>query len=1191
MDNIIIHKMDSDTRETPPEKKAVNFLLKPPKGIQKAKLNYFHADIKYSDGKKEPINPEGYKESKFENPMYFNRTTEKGTQQKNKALCLLMGQTIIKDNINYKLICLDIDDKEKIDKRTNTNILNGLTKWKELMNEHKFKTETPRAETPSGGKHYFFIVDEQTFNKLPTSITEMTIDKIKYSIDMKINDQYIYIEPTYYKKSNEWVKYKFISDDFDKIELCPEWLLKLIFNHLFEQTPNQKEKKQITNKQLKEYTQFKQIIEKATEEEIKFFEKVLKFIDIKDIKEDVNKWLNVGRSLFFSGCDVEMWDNWSKGAKNYTGNKGAGCFYRWEKIIHHYDVKKLININHNFSIFKLLGYAYEKMNKEESNDLYKEACKIEKFSKILQDKQLNKMSIDEIFNNNVKYPSYDIDNEFLLPQTEEINKIKEPKNDQERMINYLFEFVESKKAMLIKSHLGSGKTQAIKRLINIIKATIQVINKTTENESVNLRIIMITHRQSLSYNLEDEFKKIGFSNYLNKDEIKYTDDKIIISMESLHKIYKEYKEVDETPKYDLVILDELESLLYHTKSPTHGDDNQRNYRLLEHLCNNSNKILGLDGDISQRALYFINSITTNNIFIKNVYKTNKTYKIFEDVEYYNDFIFKCLDNNENLYIFSMEKDKAKQYEELINEKYKDKKVLVIHGDMDDMKKKQIFINVNEEWRKYNVVITTSTTEAGVNFDPRDEDNKPIKHFSKILCILGSSITQRQLLQCLARVRNPTDSENIYVHNGKYKYTRNYSFTTYQDIKDNTKYSMLDEIYTNDKTYENYKQICIFNDVEDRNKERNFIEYFELLIKERGGKIEYTEKAEDKKKQIKPQKYKFNNILTANYIYDATEKELIMKKKESNKATEQEKYNLMKTTTLNYFGFLKYEIEHIEQFIEFLEFEKNKNPEKKESCNKFYYEFLKQSGNFRDEKEADDLLQKQHNLYFKFDCMLEEFINVNKAKHFLYLIDKDNLTKKYDTNKKIWIDKDKDILRITTEKKVDAINELMKLFKINDPTQETELKNFDSVIRKNYKKLQLFSDKDIYKHDYDIFMTEKGKEDLQPILNNVNSTLKYFGIEIKCEIGKQKRISKTERIREPSKYIFRPLEAVDTYYYNKMRNITAQKKKNPEYKQTLNDSKLFLNKYVPVEPSIEDIFNIQHNEEETEHILYDTDNKK
>lgn len=1120
-----------------PKVKNRKITLEPLKGVKDAKLNYFNGVLWYSNDKKKkiPHNPEGYTESTFIMPLFIDETTEEGKPKINNALCLLMGQKI---NDKY-LICIDIDDKEE------QNVNNGLSVWKELIKQQKYKPNTPRATTPSGGLHYFYTIDENTFNKLGGSQTKIFINGSKCSIDTKINNQYIYVEPTYYYKNNEIQKYKFTNDNFNKIEQCPEFIVKILTEQ-----PNNKHT--ILNNKIKNIKdiEIKQEITEATEEEKKIIKICLDNINInKCLGKNFINLLNIGKCLYFLGCSFEFFENWvNDSIKNYENKKAQfNLKYKWSKF------NNVQNIYNNFGIKKLFFFVYDHNNKEKANKIKEEAYKNDNFKNILLNIKLENMNIEDIYNNGVNYLSLNIESEFLLKQDEKLTKIyKQPKNDQERMNNYLLEFIENKKAMIIKSHLGSGKTQAI----------IKVLQYLQQQKNTNLKCIFITHRQSLAYDIENNFNKLGFKNYLNKDEGNeiYTADKIICSLESLHKINTAYTEQDEKPYYDVVILDEIESLLYHIKSKTHNDNNMRNFLLLFNLCKGSKKTLALDGDICPRSLNFINSITDNYIYVKNSYQTNKKHHIYEDVEEFN---IKYIKTDENKYIFSMESNTAQHYEEEIKKEKPDRKVLKIIGDMDDNKKKEIFKNVNEEFTKYNDIITTSTTEAGVNYDPKTPDNFTLKHFDKILCILGSSISQRQLKQGLARVRNPKDKDNIYYHtNGKYKYTRNYNFTTYEDLKDISHYYELDNTFKNLEGYEAYKQNCIFNDVEERNKEKNFIEYYELLLKETGGNIIYYEKQnKDNKKKVETKNYKIDNVITASFIYDVDKRNKLMRNKELNKATEKDKYDIKKTLFLRKFYFNKKEIEVIETHI---------NKDDKENDNE----------NENENKNEDEKYNEQ--LFNNFFEMLKAHINNDVSKNFMFIVDEDNYNKKLINGE--WKDRQKDI-NDKTANKIKAIKELMKLFNVENPTETKELINFNDVLRNNFNKMKFYIDKAIYKEKYNMLETGKGKESLQPVLTYINGLLNNFGLNIKTETGK--RIQKNKkREYEPSKYYIQPLEVVELVLKNKMRNLTLNKNKtkNPNF----NDIKNFLSKYIPEiqEPNIFDVFDINEYSEDTEEqILY------
>ena len=82
------------------------------------------------------------------------------------------------------------------------------------------------------------------------------------------------------------------------------------------------------------------------------------------------------------------------------------------------------------------------------------------------------------------------------------------------------------KTLNIKSKYGSGKTQLLKQIL------------TKYNPK---RVLWITYRQTLTDNINDEFKNYGFSSYL--DNI-YDGNRQIIQLESIHKLFSNENEDD-----------------------------------------------------------------------------------------------------------------------------------------------------------------------------------------------------------------------------------------------------------------------------------------------------------------------------------------------------------------------------------------------------------------------------------------------------------------------------------------------------------------------------------------------------------------------------------------------------------------------------------------------------------------------
>ena len=174
------------------------------------------------------------------------------------------------------------------------------------------------------------------------------------------------------------------------------------------------------------------------------------------------------------------------------------------------------------------------------------------------------------------------------------------------------------KVLAIKSGYGTGKTQTIKYIMTTHKPK---------------SVLWIVHRISLTKNLMGIFESFGFKSYQEKQfNAKY----IICQIESLHKLYEivtgengEHMFVGDIlhtikiPYFDLIIMDEIESLIYHLESPTIASINDA----CDTICNlnrKANKIIGLDGDFSNRSFEFLNYIENMNKSLSKKHKQNFT---------------------------------------------------------------------------------------------------------------------------------------------------------------------------------------------------------------------------------------------------------------------------------------------------------------------------------------------------------------------------------------------------------------------------------------------------------------------------------------------------------------------------------------------------------------------------------------
>ena len=185
------------------------------------------------------------------------------------------------------------------------------------------------------------------------------------------------------------------------------------------------------------------------------------------------------------------------------------------------------------------------------------------------------------------------------------------------------------KSLNIKSPYDTGKTQLLKKII----------------EKYNpIKILFLSYRKTLTTDLLQSFKKYDFKDYQDGD---YKADRLIIQLESLGHLTDDNYYDDEIAinSYDLVIIDEIESILCQYNSPTFKGKSKEIFEMMVAIIQNSNKLICLDGDMGQRAYKFISNFG-KSINIQNEIKKNiKNYNITKNKDKFDKQIIKDLEND------------------------------------------------------------------------------------------------------------------------------------------------------------------------------------------------------------------------------------------------------------------------------------------------------------------------------------------------------------------------------------------------------------------------------------------------------------------------------------------------------------------------------------------------------------------
>ena len=355
-------------------------------------------------------------------------------------------------------------------------------------------------------------------------------------------------------------------------------------------------------------------------------------------------WIGQKIGIIIHNCNgteegFNLWDEWSKQFTTSYGGRDI-CAREWNK-------------------FRLgpagLG-TLRKLAKESNPIEYSKMCSIKELANYSSIKYCKEYNLDKIGD------EYERIKDRLTVVTQNID-------------DWL---TKDYKTLAIKSPYGTGKTTLIGSILT---------------EYSPKSVLFISYRQSLSNSLYGTFKKHKFKNYLDRH---YNAKRLICQLESLKniKINAEYEfsEGIEVPSYDLVIMDEVESILNHFESPT-VTDKEYTFELLMGICNNSEKILSLDGDFFNRGYDYINNHGTNIVLENTVKKDICLFLFTNNLIYFEEEIDKKLLEKKKVVIISMTSKMSEHY----YNKYKTIYSCIIHNSHTDDSIKDKLKNVKEYW--------------------------------------------------------------------------------------------------------------------------------------------------------------------------------------------------------------------------------------------------------------------------------------------------------------------------------------------------------------------------------------------------------------------------------------------------------------------------------------------------------------
>ncbi len=412
----------------------------------------------------------------------------------------------------------------------------------------------------------------------------------------------------------------------------------------------------------------------------------------------------------------------------------------------------------------------------------------------------------ELFDNFNKI--YDLLYRLKLNEIEQIT-------DTSRYLNSEYLKTE-KKHLIIHAKMGAGKTQGTKQIIK---------------EGKYKSCLFLSSRQTFANFVKGEFK--NFDNYIdicseNIENSNY----LIISMESLQKI-------NVNKKYELIVCDEIETLLSNLSGDTMGNKTYKNFNILKNLILNSKKVLYMDAFISNRTVEFVKNLSNNNEnikYIKNteIYEPIKAQQISYKSDKTIDFIYNMILNGKKLYISFASNRKLKDFVSYLKRKKDENtvlnedfinKILIYNSDTTKTESSDSLENINISWKKASLVIASPKITVGCSFNPEGDKENPI--FDAIINLSIHSCTARDMMQNLRRVRNVKE-DGLYfgINNSAFNnFEKNYeSLRKFNEYEDNKKDCVLDFLNkSKEERQKNNGTNGIYDSCDDLNYLINYLE--------------------------------------------------------------------------------------------------------------------------------------------------------------------------------------------------------------------------------------------------------------------------------------------------------------------------------------------------------------------------------
>eukprot|EP00798_Chlamydomonas_sp_ICE-L_P020537 gene20537-biopygen29290 len=302
----------------------------------------------------------------------------------------------------------------------------------------------------------------------------------------------------------------------------------------------------------------------------------------------------------------------------------------------------------------------------------------------------------------------------------------------------------------VRSPMGSGKSTMLDALL--------------ERVGEDKTVLVVTYRQSLALEHKRKLARKGFVSYLDADvtpqDLRRRDKtpRVICQIESLHRLAEHTCMRYLTSGFDIVVLNEVESLLRHFMSPTVVNPLAEIQGLADTLNATTTGVVTMDATWGSVTKEFLKQAGLRNLLVVNDYRSTenaRTFAISKDEVTWSAQIRDDITAGRNVVVVSLSQERAMQVHKAALDTFDDPKdaarLCLLHTSKTADAVKAKLIDVDALWSSKRIVVYTPTISAGVDFST--------EHFDRMyLYLCPGSAAPMGALQMTGRVRHLVNTD-------------------------------------------------------------------------------------------------------------------------------------------------------------------------------------------------------------------------------------------------------------------------------------------------------------------------------------------------------------------------------------------------------------------------------------------------